>query len=327
MAELVRCRYVTGVLAEIEVEELNEFVTPGAALEQRLVKVNGRLYLRKYVSRAAGRRNPRLYDLLRNEIRAGARLGQVFPDRYPAELPRLVAYNIDAEEPFALLREYAGSPAAEHVARFDDVQRRRFESGLLRALHLTAQAGVVHGAVSMDSVRWDDGTVHLVDFESSERVGEPRRACRSAVRSPEQTAGTGVVDERDDLWGAALLIRRLHIGDARQERGRDPQRLRELLDPVFDNPVDRRPLVADLLGRLHTDAHLPPHVDPEAQLAAGRALFDRACARKRAPAAPPTREPVRSPVVPADGHGKRVFHYVAAAVLLCALIIGAVVLI
>ncbi|HWO65110.1 MAG TPA: hypothetical protein VNO31_34245, partial [Umezawaea sp.] len=230
MTELVRCRYVTGVLAEIEVEELNEFVTPGAALEQRLVKVNGKLYLRKYVSRAAGGRNPRLYDLLRNEIRAGARLGQVFPDRYPAELPQLVAYNIDAEEPFALLREYAGSPAAEHVARFDDAQRRRFESGLLRALHLIAQAGVVHGAVSLDSVRWDDGNVHLVDFESAERVGEPRRAGRSGIRSPEQAAGTGVVDERDDLWGAALLIRRLHIGDVRQERGRDPQRLRELLD-------------------------------------------------------------------------------------------------
>ncbi|ONI84543.1 hypothetical protein ALI22I_28735 [Saccharothrix sp. ALI-22-I] len=325
MTEVVRCRYVTGVLAEIEVEDLNEFVTPGAALEQRLVKVNGRLYVRKYVSRAAGSRNPRLYDLLHNEIRAGTRLGQVFPERYPAELAQLVAYNVDAEEPFVLLREYVGAPASPQITRFDDTQRRRFESGLLRALQLTAQAGVVHGAVTVDSVRWDDGHVQLVDFESAERVGEPRRGGASGARSPEQAAGTGVVDERDDLWGAALLIRGLHIGGTRQDRSRDPQRLRELLDPVFDNPVDRRPTAADLLGRMHADNHVPPSVDPDARFADGRALFERVCARKRGPTVSANESPPAAPTPP-GWRGKRFFQLFAAVFLVSVLIIGVVVL-
>ncbi|WP_447001929.1 hypothetical protein ACRAKI_19460 [Saccharothrix isguenensis] len=324
MTEVVRCRYVTGVLAEIEVEDLNEFVTPGAALEQRLVKVNGRLYVRKYVSRAAGSRNPRLYDLLHNEIRAGTRLGQVYPERYPAELSQLVAYNIDAEEPFVLLREYVGAPASPELPRFDDTRRRQFESGLLRAVQLTANAGVVHGAVTADSVRWDDGHVQLVDFESAERVGEPRRGGGSAVRSPEQAAGTGVVDERDDVWGAALQIRALHIGGTRQDRSRDPQRLRELLDPVFDNPVELRPSAGDLLGRMHADNHVPACVDPDARFADGRALFERVCARKRGPTASATESAAVRPTLP-TWREKWFLQLLAAVFLVGVLIIGVVV--
>lgn len=269
MADTVRCRYVTGLLAEIEVEDLNEFLTPASALEQQLVKVNGRVYVRKYVSRPAGERNPRLYDLLENEIRAGTRLGQAFPGRYPDELARLVAYNIDAEEPFVLLTEYIGAPAPGQVARFGDSQRRQFEHGLLRALRLASMAGVVHGAVSLEALRWDDGQVQLVDFESAERVGEPRRT-------------GGVVDERDDVLAAGHLIRRVHLGTAPADRGRDPQRLRELLDPVFTNPVERQPTLEQLLRMVHADHHPTGFVHPEQAFETGRQLFDQACARKRA---------------------------------------------
>lgn len=270
MAGTVRCRYVTGLLAEIEVEDLNEFLTPASALEQQLVKVNGRVYVRKYVSRPAGERNPRLYDLLENEIRAGTRLGQSFPGRYPDELARLVAYNIDAEEPFVLLTEYIGAPAPGQVARFGDTQRRQFEHGLLRALRLASMAGVVHGAVSLEALRWDDGQVQLVDFESAERVGEPRRT-------------GGVVDERDDVLAAGHLIRRVHLGTAPADRSRDPQRLRELLDPVFTNPVERQPTLEQLLRMVHADHHPTGFVHPEQGFETGRQLFDQACARKRAP--------------------------------------------
>lgn len=272
MAEMVRCRYVTGLLAEIEVEDLNEFLTPASALEQRLVKVNGKVYVRKYVSRMAGDRNPRLYDLLENEIRAGTRLGQTFPDHYPPELARLVAYNIDAEEPFVLLTEYIGAPAPGQVSKLDETRRRRFEHGLLRSLRLSALAGVVHGAVTLDAFRWDDGQVQLVDFESAERIGEPRRA------------GGGAVDERADVAAAGHVIRRLHLGTAPADRGRDPQRLRELLDPVFTNPVEHQPTLDQLLVAVRADNHLPPHVDPDRAFEPGRQLFDQVCARKRGPA-------------------------------------------
>lgn len=276
MSRTVRCRTVWGQLIEVEIEDLDEFVTPGAVLEQRLVRINGRTYVYKYVSQAEGTRNPRLYDLLDNEIRAGTRLGQSF-HRYPPELACLLAYNIDAEEPFVLLHEYVGVPVAGPGSRFDDGDRRQFERALFRALLLTSQAGVVHGAVTADALRWDNGRLQLVDFESAERVGEARRAGRTAVyRSPEQQAGTGLVDVHDDVWGAAVLIRRLHLGpsaESQPDRRHDPERLRGLLDPVFANPVEHRPTPAELLVRLHGDNHLPAYDDPYARFAQGREMF------------------------------------------------------
>src|SRR4051794_4461600 len=131
--EVVRCRDVTGRLRDITLTDQSEFVSPGAALEQRIVLANQQRFVRKFVSRPAGRRNPRLYTLLDNEIRAGARLGQFYTDEYPPELAKLVAYNVDVEEPFVLLRAYTGEPAAAGVKGFDDDQRRQFDLSLLRA--------------------------------------------------------------------------------------------------------------------------------------------------------------------------------------------------
>src|SRR5687767_5644858 len=128
--EVTHCRDVFGVRREIKVTDVNEFLSPGAVLEQRLVRVNEQVYVRKFVSSEAGRREPRRYDLLDNEIRAGTRLGQVFAGRYPPELASLVAYNIDAEEPFALLREYTGIPAAAVLSRLSDQERKQFEQSL-----------------------------------------------------------------------------------------------------------------------------------------------------------------------------------------------------
>lgn len=316
--EVVRCRYLSGVLKEIEIERLNEFVTPGALLEQRFVRVNGRVFVCKYVSRAAGHRDPRLYDLLDNEVRAGTRLGHCYPGRYPAELAQLVAYNIDAEEPFLLLREYAGVPMAEPAHRFKDAERRQVERGLARALCLTSEAGVVHGAVTLDALRWDEGRVQLVDFEFAERVGEPRRRRASAIRSPEQAAGTGQVHACDDLWAAAVLIRRLHLGsstDVQPDRRHDPDRLRGLLDPILGNALEQRLSAVELLGRLHGDNHLPEVADPDARLAQGRALYDAVAERKGGAAK--SSEDTR-----ARKRGRRFLPFLSTTVLVSAAIVA-----
>ncbi|MEU5261136.1 hypothetical protein [Amycolatopsis sp. NPDC021455] len=287
--EVVTCRDVFGRRREIKLTDRSEFITPGAVLEQRMVVANDLVLVRKFVSPAAGRRQPYRYDLLDNEIRAGTRIGQVFgPRNHPDELPRLVGYNMDDDEPFVLLRAYLGEPAAAAATRLDDGQRRNFQLGLLRALRCTAAAGVVHGAVGLSAVRWDGRRLQLVDFESAERAGEPRRAGGDpAIRSPEQRSGRGAVDVRDDVWGAALLIRRIELGvlgnGAWPDRTRDPERLRALLDPVLGRPVEERPFPADLLSRLRADDGGPPFADPEAGLAAGRARFDEAERIKRGP--------------------------------------------
>lgn len=324
----VRCRNVGGKLVEITWADHSEFVSPGSVLAKRIVVVSGKKYVRKFVSREAGERNPRLYDLLDNEVRACARFGQVFTDRYPAELPKLAGYNMDADEPFVLLQAYSGEPAAGPVSRFDNPHRQLFMVSLLRALQLTAAAGVVHGAVTMDSVRWDGDQVQLVDFEHAERVDEPRRAAgsiaRSPARSPEQVAGTGEVDVRDDVWAAGLLIRELYLGPlaASLDRGGDPERLRTMLDPVFDNPVQRRPHPSDLLRRLRVDSQLPAMVDPNEGLAAGHRRFDQVCEAKRG--GPTSDRPVDDRRRPA-GWARQLLPFLGTTVVVAMVIIGIVV--
>jgi hypothetical protein len=285
----VRCRNVRGALLEIELTDRGEFVTPGSLLEQGLVvAANQQVFVRKWVSPMAGRHEPWRYDLLDNEIRAGARLGQVFGDRYPQGLARLAAYNVDADEPFVLLYRYFGEPALEIANRLDEEQRRQFQVGLLHAVEATTAAGVVHGALTLDAVRWDGRRVQIVDFELAERVGERRRRSTSAARSPEQAAGAGVVDARDDLWGAGQIIRTLYMGEPvtgpSADRDGEPERLRALLDPIFRNPLEVRPHPADLLNISRAPRQHLAAVDPERGLTAGREQFDRQCAAKRRPA-------------------------------------------
>lgn len=327
--EAVLCRDVHGRLREIRLTDQGAFVTPGSALQQRLVVAQDQRLVRKSVPRAAGARDPRLYELLDNEVRAGTRLGQVYSGSYPAELARLVAYNMDVEEPFVLLRAYPGLPAADQVKGLGDAERREFQIGLLRAVQLTAAAGVVHGAIGLTTVRWADNRLQLVDFESAERVGEPRRAGGDSQgrRSPEQAAEVGEVDARDDLWAAGLLIRAVYPGTSANssapDRRHDPERLRALLDGVFDNPLEQRPTPADLLLQLRADQRVPPLGDPEAGLGEGRRLFEQICVDKRGPATSP---PARG--TDPDGRVKRKLPFLATvAVIAAVLIIGMVVLI
>jgi hypothetical protein len=329
--EVVRCRDVNGRLREITLVDRGTFNSRGSGLEHRLVSANNVPLVQKFVSRAAGERNTRLYELLDNEIRAGTRLGQVFSYHYPPELARLAAYNMDAEEPFVLLYAYTGEPAVGPVSRFDNSQRREFEIGLLRALQLTAAAEVVHGAVTMDAVYWDNGQLQLVNFESAERAGEPRRrGGLSPVRSPEQLEGSGNVDVRDDMWAAGLLIRSLYVGasmdGAWQDRSHDPERLR-VLDLIFGKPVEQRPGPRELLGMLPklpgADIHLPRQDDPEARLAEGRLLFDQVSERKR-------KSKTGAVEATNDGHGVRqpgkrpwrLLPFLVTTVLVTTLIVG-----
>lgn len=322
--ETVRCRDVTGRLREIRLSFGSDFVSPGSVLSQQLVKANEQLYVRKFVSRADGGRHPRLYRMLDNEVRAGTRLAQVFADRYPAELAQLVAYNMDTDEPFVLLRAYLGDPAAASLKHFDDAAGRRFQIGLLRALHLTGVAGVVHGAVSVNAVRWSDGQVQLVDFESAGRAGEPRvTAGVPPVRSPEQAAGADVADVRDDLWAAGQLIRTLYAAapgnDVSPDRSRDPERLRVLLDDVFDKPLEQRPYAAGLLQKLHAPAPTPVVTNPDEAFQEGRRAFDRISADRRMPSGRAT----SPPPVP---RSKLTLLVLATLVLVAGVIIGLAVL-
>ncbi|GIE94624.1 hypothetical protein [Paractinoplanes rishiriensis] len=295
--EEVLCRDVNGVLHRVRLAERGPFATPGSMLEQRLVTgPNDATFLRKSVPAEAGRRERRLYDLLDNEIRVIAHLTRVIGGRC-AELPTLVGYNVDVEEPFVLLRPYLGQPATEVVRALDPDRQREFQVGMLRVLHLIAGAGVVHGALSLDSLRWNGTTVQLVDFERAQLAGEPRHTGSGPWQSPERLHGVGLTDARDDVWSAAVLIRELVLGPqalaAPADQAADPERLRQRLGRVFQ-PVDQRPSAAELLSAMTRRAVPPVRLaDPRSALAEGYRMFDEARGRKGVP--PPAGPPHTPP--------------------------------
>jgi hypothetical protein len=261
----LRLRDLSGRPRVVEFTDHGPCSSPGSALQQRLVSAGSNGFVQKLVPREAGRRNGHLFDLLDNEIRAGARLGYVYHRQYPAELTRLAGYNMDVEEPFALFHAYAGKPVSE-LTGLDDHRRRQLQVGLLRALQLTAAAGVVHGAVTLRHLWWTGSGVQLVDFESAQWAGEHRRAGHEP----------GPVDVRDDVLMAGRVIRHLVMGDASNlaDHTRDPESLRILLQDVFQ-PVAHRPYAEDLLRRLKVTVTAPPVTDPDAALAEGRRAFDQ----------------------------------------------------
>lgn len=103
----VRCRRPLGAREDIEVIIKGDADHSPAGLPARTVIVDGIERLQKWVPRD----RPELFGRLDREVRAGVRFAQVYKDLpYPWELPRLVAYDVDGEEPFALLEPYRGVP-------------------------------------------------------------------------------------------------------------------------------------------------------------------------------------------------------------------------
>ena len=295
----VQCRDLSGTLRRVRLTDRGPYTSPGSMLHLRLVSgANDVPLLRKSVPPDAGRRDPRLYAFLDNEIRVIAHLNRVLGANVP-EVPVLAGYNVDVEEPFALLLPYLGNHARQAVREIDEAEQRRFRIGMLRALHLIGSAGVVHGAVSLDSLRWSGTAAQLVDFEWAQRAGEPRWSGNGRHQPPERLRGVGAADPRDDVYSAGMLIREIVLGTPAAENptepGADPERLRSQLDGAF-GPVEQRPPAAELLARMRVAAPQVRLANPEAALAEGHRLFDAASRRKGAPdgraarpAAPPPR--------------------------------------
>ena len=123
--EILHYRNAMGVLQRDEFDVDEEL--PGVALAVRRVQQdNGRRLLQKFVPRHVGQQNAGYYDVLDREIRALTRLSQMFGQHYPVELPRIVGYNTDVEEPY-LLRAHGMEPRYHHKflgwnARLDAIQ-------------------------------------------------------------------------------------------------------------------------------------------------------------------------------------------------------------
>lgn len=266
-----------------------------AGLPARTVIVDGIERLQKWVPRD----RPELFGRLDREVRAGVRFAQVYKDLpYPWELPRLVAYDVDGEEPFALLEPYRGVPV-RGIGLLSMAARHQFQVGVLRAVLHAGAAAIVHRQINQETVRWDQnaGTVHLVDFENAARIGEPTPIGRSV----------GVADPGTDVWDAALVIHEVIMGrssGAVPDLTTDPEGLRDLLTGVFVEPPAARPTVTELLDRLQADTTVR-FVNLRDQLEPGLQAFEQARERKQR-SYPIPEQPV-TPPPPAPRSRRRLF--------------------
>ncbi|ALG09604.1 hypothetical protein [Kibdelosporangium phytohabitans] len=261
-----------------------EHVTPGDPLHRpganlpatTLTGPGGRRLTRKWVPCELGADDATSYDLLDNEIRTLTRLRQVFTT-VPPQLPELVGYDLDAEEPYVLLGEYRGLPGVLTAGRLDLHQHHRFRIGLLRAVAALRAEGIAHGAIGLGTVRWDGTGVQLVDFELARHA-----------------------DGAGDVRDAAVAIREMVLGPlpdrARPDLTGDPGPLRALLGDVFDATARPRPDATHLLVRLRATTTAHPKREPSSALEPGHRLFDSLSIGKRSiPKPPPPPRPTVTP--------------------------------
>ncbi|WP_435973530.1 hypothetical protein [Streptomyces sp. Qhu_M48] len=262
---------------------------------------------------ASAQADPQAYGLLEREVAAAVAIERRYGvERFSAVLPRLVGFDLTADEPFVLYRPQGGRPLSDWAGRLGADDQERITGQLAMAVRLLGELDLVHRAIAPDTVRWDGTRVRLCEPYAALRAGEPREAFGAAPwASPEQRAGTGATDPRDDLWSVAELAYYLLSG--RPDRGEGPpgdladyRRLAALgHSGLFSPHAAGRPRPAELLRLLHVPDPLATGAGAADPLDRRRAEYDARIARKRAlsgrdrPAAEPTAEataaPARSP--------------------------------
>ncbi|PZG42580.1 hypothetical protein C1I98_19665 [Spongiactinospora gelatinilytica] len=265
--------------------------------ERRITTVvDGTRLIERRVPRSEG--HDHLYDLLENEARMGARLLALLRRGYPAELPRLIGYNLDVAEPIVLWSDHRGEPVGRYAGRLLLAEQRELAAGLFRAVRILSACGIVHRRIEPGTVRWDGAAVQLTGFGQAALVGDRRtRLGEAPYAAPAQREGHGRVAAADDLWSAAMVVYRTVTGrevSDRPDLGPVPA-----LQPIQDVFSADPPSAAEVLARLRMPDPLQgAPVEPDPGLAEARAAFDRARRLKTGgePVPQPVSQPVSQPV-------------------------------
>ncbi|MFF0561149.1 hypothetical protein [Streptomyces sp. NPDC004266] len=262
----------------------------------------------QYRLAASAQGDPHAYALLERETAAAVALERRYGGaKFGAVFARIVGFDLTAAEPFVLYRPPTGRPLTEWAGRLGAEDQERITGQLAMAVRLLAQADLVHRAIAPDTVRWDGARVRLCEPYAAQRAGEAREPFGGAPwASPEQRAGQGVADPRDDLWSVAELAYYLLAG--RPDRGEGPpadladyRRLAALgQGGLFAARAADRPRPAELMRLLHVPDPLATGIGPADPLDRWRTEYDHQIARKRAVTggAPPGGEPHRDVAEP-----------------------------
>lgn len=266
--------------------------------------------LQKRIASRTGRRvdwTP--YDTLDREIAVGVQLLRncaAAQRPYPAELARLVGYDVDAVEPFALYLPYRGEPVSAFAGRLMMRDQRAFEVGLFRALRYLEAFGVTHRAIGPETVRWDPvaGRAQIVDFSRAALAG---RALASAHRSPWlHNSDATSCDPRADVWSAGALVyyaisgRQPGDGDPSADPVMESSALRGLSPRILADRAELRPSAAEVLAALNEPEPWPvPQFDPTEEdelFERGAEDFDRVFPPRHPPSPPwPPQPPAQAP--------------------------------
>ncbi|MFB7240896.1 hypothetical protein CW362_22060 [Streptomyces populi] len=282
--------------------EVDEPHQPGSGFRTRAVRLeDGRPFLQKRLLPTQAARAESV-DALEAEIRAGLTLIRAFQEvAYPAEFTRLAGYAIDVDEPFLLLDPPRAAQTTADIARglVLSMEQKKFESSLFRALRLLEWAGLVHRSINPATVRWDGNRVQLTDLGTADRAGRPRQRIGSLPwASPEQRAGTGTTDPRDDIWSAGQLV--YFVAHSREPTGSRIPPLAgpardDLLKDVFAERAQDRPSARTMLRRVAATDPWDDLGRPSDPLLEGRSRFAQLLAVKGPsawPAVPRDEEPV-----------------------------------
>ncbi|WP_369147126.1 hypothetical protein [Streptomyces sp. R44] len=246
--------------------------------------------------------DPEAYGRLEREVAAAVALERRYGGaRFGAVFARIVGFDLTAAEPFVLYRPPTGRPLSEWAGRLGAEDQERITGQLAMAVRLLGEVSLVHRAIAPDTVRWDGARVRLGEPYAAQRAGEAREPFGGAPwASPEQRAGRGAADPRDDLWSVAELAYYLLSG--RPDRGEGPpadladyRRLAALgQSGLFAARAADRPHPAELMRLLHVPDPLAGNVGAADPLDRWRTEYDRQIARKREATAP-HRDPEEPP--------------------------------
>ncbi|MCT4352402.1 hypothetical protein M5362_04545 [Streptomyces sp. Je 1-79] len=254
--------------------------------------------------------DPHAYDMLEREVSTAVALERRYgSEKFGEVFTRVIGFDLTCAEPFVLYRTPAGAPLTECAGRLSGDEQQRVIAQLALAVRLLSDLELVHRTIAPDTVRWDGTHVRLCEPYAALRVGETREAFGAAPwASPEQRAGRGTADPRDDLWsvgriGYYLLSGHSDRGEGPPEDLGDYRRLAALEHSgLFAADAAARPAPAELLRLLHVPDPLATAVGTADPLSRGRAEFDAHLARKRqASAAAPGQAPGAAWVPVQDG--------------------------
>ncbi|WP_165953871.1 hypothetical protein [Streptomyces sp. 8K308] len=233
------------------------------------------------------RGDERAREALEHEVGAAVALHRAVGDGPHGQLfTRLVGYDLDASEPFVVYAPRRGRALADCGAQLNGKQLHVLMRGLVQAVRLLEHVGYVCRAISPDRIWWDGRSAWLSELFGAVPTGQPRTAFgEEPWAAPEQRAGVGESDARDDVWSVARVMYAVFAGHPGPATGPPADLdaypgLTALSDAgAFSPRAADRPGPRRVLRLLDVDD--PSRGVPLDDLEAGRLDFDEKLAAKR----------------------------------------------